>query len=400
MSSTTQVYTVFLVFLVGLFGLQAQTKILKGTVMDSQSRIGIEGVTVSTAEGNDFTITNREGDFLLSIDEQVESVWFNHMNYAIKEVSTKAAMLIELDLISKELEEIVVLDRSFSAVFEPALERATKVVEKGDLYQTYVRAFNIVNNDLSNVADGLIDFYIENPNKNPQIDVKQNRVLISDADVSNEEDLAEMLNVMNTEGVSQSIVNKMRIKELQKILKSEKNYEYTVKKQKGIQGEDTFVIAFHPKENLRGWQYYEGYMIFTADQQYLMAYRYGLSERYRKNRAELPMIFAKMIFNVLDFHVIYRKHLEDYHLSYIGINTNLDIQSKLLGNNNIDISEELVVDAVIKHANPPTRAKKTMDLFKSQSNYQTEFWKNRNIRLLTTKEEEALKALREVTSIK
>ncbi|MGG5507060.1 MULTISPECIES: hypothetical protein [unclassified Myroides] len=396
MNQVIQNKLISLFFLFGLSGcMYAQSNILKGTVMDSQSKMGIEGVTISTAEGNNFTITNSEGDFLLSIDEQVDSVWFSHRNYALKEVSTKAAMLIELEVISQELEEIVVWDKSFFKPFDQALERAKKIVEKGDVYQTYVRAFNLVNNDFSNVADGLVDFYIEKPYKNPQVEVKQNRVLISAADVSSEDDLAEMFNVLNLEGVSHSLAGKRRIMELQKIIKREKDYEYTVKKQKGIQGEDTFVIAFRPKENLRGWEYYEGYMIFTADQQYLMEYRYDFAESYRQNRAVLPMIFAKMVFNTLEYHVIYRKHLEDYRLSYIGITTNLDIDSKLFGNNNIATVEELVVDAVIKNTNPPTTGAKGMDLFKRHSKYQTEFWKNRNIRLLTTNEEAILRVLEE-----
>lgn len=396
MRKSTQLYSVLFVFLGSLLGLQAQTQVLKGTVMDRQSRIGIEGVMVSTPEGTDFTMTNNEGDFVLEVSEQVASVWFSQINYEAKEVSTKAAMLIELEARSKELEEIMVVTKPMKTVFGAALERVTQYVEQGDCYQTYVRAFNLINDDLSNVADGLVDFYIENPNKGPLIDIKQNRVLIATDQVSNEDNLDEMLNVIETEGLRHVIVNKQRVKDLQTILKREKDYDYSIKKQKGIRGEETIVVEFHPKENLKGWQYYEGHMVFTADQQYLLAYDYALAESYKKNRVELPMIFARMFIQNMEYRGIYRKHLQDYQLSYVAIHSNMDLRSKLLGNNNIVILEELVVNNISKNETLPPKLEKKLNLFSRESNYQIEFWKNRNIRLLTAREQNTLKTLEEI----
>lgn len=396
MSKTTQICSVFLVFLWGVFGLQAQTKVLKGTVMDHQSKIGIEGVMVSTAEGNSYTITNSEGDFVISIDEQVESLWFSQINYLVKEVSTKAAMLIELELISKELEEILVFTRPLNTVFGPALERATKSLTKGDLYQTYVRAFNLVNNDLSNVADGLVDFYIERPNRRPIIEIKQNRVLMSKEDVSDESETEELFGVVDMKDMSKLIVNTDNITNIQSILKNEKNYDYVVKKREGALGEETCVVEFSPKENLKGWKYYEGYAVFTADQQHLIGYNYGLSKSYEKNRRAVPLIYVKMFLNDLGYQALYRKQADEYQLSYLSIRTDLDVISTKIGNHRVVSLREVVVDTIIKDAPTLTSiAKKRNSLFTISSNYQTEFWKNRNIRLLTSREQKALENLEE-----
>jgi len=393
MKKSIQLYSVLFVFLGSLLGLQAQTQVLKGTVMDRQSRMGIEGVMVSTPEGTDFTLTNSEGDFVLEVSEQVASVWFSQINYEVKAVSTQAAMLIELEARSNELEEIIVLTKPLKTVFGSALERVTQAVEQGDRYQTYVRAFNLINDDLSNVADGLVDFYIENPKKHPVINVKQNRVLTAKTEVSSEDNLDEMLNVIGAEGLRYAIGDKQRVRDLQTILKREKDYEYVIKKQKGIRGEETIVVEFHPKENLKGWQYYKGHMVFTADQEYLLSYRYALAESYKHKRVELPMIFARMFFQDMEYRGIYRKYLEDYQLSYVAIYSNIDLRSKLLGNNNIVILEELVVNNISKNETLPPKLEKELNLFGRQSNYQTEFWKNRNIRLLTAREQNTLKTL-------
>jgi len=57
---------------------------------------------------------------------------------------------------------------------------------------------------------------------------------------------------------------------------------------------------------------------------------------------------------------------------------------------------EVVVDTIIKDAPILTSIVKNRNtLFTISSNYQTEFWKNRNIRLLTSREQKALENLEE-----
>lgn len=217
MKQQSRIKLVLLLFLFGTMWMgYAQSKVLRGTVMDSQSKTGIEGVIISTADGTNYTLTNDEGDFEFTIEDQVESIWFSQINYQVKEVSTKAAMLIELNLINKDLDEIVLFSKSLDLVFGPALQQSINFVEKGDLYRTYSREFNMVNENLSNVADGLVDYYIENPKKTPKIEVTQNRVFYSSKD-KGEGTFEEVMNTVGLGDIRDFLTNTGAIGAVQKI---------------------------------------------------------------------------------------------------------------------------------------------------------------------------------------
>ncbi|WP_158962172.1 hypothetical protein [Myroides fluvii] len=396
MNKFIQIQIIVLFFLMGnIEHMDAQSKVLKGTVMDSQSKMGIEGVLISTSDRNSFTLTNSEGDFEFTVPEQVESIWFNEVNYQGKEVSTQAAMLIELELVTKGLEEIVVYTKPIHAVFGDALQKAMGAVNKGDLYKTYVREFNLVNGNWSNVADGLVDFYIVKPNKRPYTVVNQNRVLTSASDISETDDFEEMLGVIGGD-VRDALTNTGSIKTLQSILKKEKDYNYVVRKQAGIQQEENLVIEFSPKENVKGWQYYEGYVVFTVDQQQLLAYNYTLSKRYIENQRALPVILMKIYFNDITHHALYKESEGVSQLTYLFTRLDCDMRSKVLGNNRMVILQDVVVDQVVKNVTiPENKINKGQVLFDKKNKYQTEFWKNRNIRLLSSREEAVLKKMEE-----
>jgi len=397
MKKLIRIQLIALLLLIGnVWTIHAQSKLLKGIVMDSQSKMGIEGVVISTSDGKTYTLTNEEGDFEFTIGDQVESVWFNQMNYQIKEMSTKAAMLVELDLINKELEEVVVYTKPMHEVFGAALQKAIHVVDKGDLYKTYVRTFALVNKDLNNVADGLIDYYVKKNNKRPYVELKQNRAFTSKKDLDPESDLDQLLSVMEHSDFRDLITNNTALKNIEKLLKSEKDYVFSVKKRQGVQGEENLVVEFSPKEELNDWLCYEGYLVFTADQKQLMAYQYGLSNKDGKSRKAVPLMFGKMYFNDVEYRAMYNTHQGAYQLSYLFLSLDYDFESKIFGNNRVMNLSEVVVDEVIKGVDIPKDKKmKEGQLFNSRSNYQTEFWKNRNIRLLSNREAAILRELEE-----
>lgn len=396
MNKIIQIQLILLFMLFGVSGsIYAQSKVLKGTVMDSQSKMGIEGVVISSSDGKSFTLTNDEGDFELTIDDQVKMLWFSQLNYQTKEVSTASTMLIELDLINKDLEEIVMFSKSLDVVFKPALQKVENLVEKGDLYRTYSREFNMVNGTLSNVADGLVDYYIEKPTKTPKIEVEQNRVFYSIKD-SEDASLEEVLNTIGLGDIREFLVNDGSISKIKKILEELDSYDFVTRKKVGINGEETIVVEFEPKENLKGWKYYEGYVVFTADQQYLLEYKLGLSKSYEKNRKVHNFLILKAYFNDWIWQGVYRKQGEHYTLFYKVAQIDVQFIRKKWGSHRVNILREVQVNEVEKNVEIPKIMKyRDRSLFSLKSNYQTEFWKNRNIRLLTTKEEAILRALEE-----
>ncbi len=395
MSKTIQVYSAFLIFLGSVFGLQAQTHVLNGTVVDRHSQKGIEGVVISTADGMSYTLTNDEGNFELTIDNQVESLWFSQMNYHVKEVSTTTARLIELDLINKNLEEIVLFAKPLAIVFSSALQKANNFVEKGDVYRTYSREFNMVNETLSNVADGLVDYYIEKPTKTPKIEVKQNRVFYSP---KGREDvgLEEIMNTMGEGDIRTFLTDENNIEKVKNILEQQDTYDFVTRKKIGIKGEETIVVEFAPKENLKGWKYYEGYVVFTADQHYLLEYKMGLSKPYEKNRKVHNFLIAKAYINDFVWQGVYHRQGDQYFLFYKSAQSDIELIRKKWGTNRINRLREVQVNQIEKNvAIPPIDKLRRMSLFSLESHYQTEFWKNQNSRLLSKSEEAILRALEE-----
>lgn len=96
--------------------LVAQAKEIKGKVIGVENSEPIEGVVIINTKNNKYTVTNEEGDFLISIDVDDE-LQFNHINYQTQQHIAEEGMLIRLETVSTELEEILVFNRPLYDVF-------------------------------------------------------------------------------------------------------------------------------------------------------------------------------------------------------------------------------------------------------------------------------------------
>lgn len=134
-------------------------------LIDSVTKEAIEGVVITNDKENVITVSNVEGRFSM-IDSSTEGLLsFNHISYQSQQVVVLNNSTIELVPLHTELDEILVFKKPIHQVFATAMESMNKSAQKGDLYETYFREFNTINAKHANVADGLVDFYIQKEGK-------------------------------------------------------------------------------------------------------------------------------------------------------------------------------------------------------------------------------------------
>lgn len=375
--------------------LVAQAKEIKGKVIGVENSEPIEGVVIINTKNNKYTVTNEEGDFLISIDLDDE-LQFNHINYQTQQHIAEEGMLIRLETVSTELEEILVFNRPLYDVFSMALKGTLETVEKGDLYKTYVREFNIVDNKQINVADGLVDCYVKNPTKRPLTDVVEHRVFNSSKDIDRDAEVEETLGVIGVDA-RDALIKSVDLATIEKIIKDTDSYELMTRKKVELNGEEKIIVEFEPKQGLEGWRYEQGYVIFDESLTKVLEYRYKLSDAYKEKSKMMNLILAKVQIYDYGRHVVFlTNENSDYRLSYSTGFIDFTISAKRIGKHRLHVLQEVVVDDVIKNVEIPKQKQFKGSLFKEKSNYTTEFWKNRNIRPLSIKEQAILNQLEEI----
>ena len=384
-----------LIFLLLSISFQAQTKEIKGKILDYGNGESIEGAVIINVKNNKHTVSNEDGDFVISVTDGDELV-FNHINYQTKQLVGSEGMEVDLEVLNTELEEIVVFNRPLYDVFSMALKSAMKTVEKGDLYKTYVREFNIVNKEQVNVADGLVDFYVKKTTNRPLTDVIEHRVFKSVGDIGKDAEIEESIGVFGGD-VRDALIKSVNLGSIEKILKDTNSYEFITRRKVGLNGKETIIMEFAPKEGLKGWKYEQGYVIFDESLTKVLEYKFKLSDGYKDKMETMNLILAKVDVYDYERHAVFLDSKEyGYRLSYSTDFIDVSISAKRIGKHRVNLLNEIIVDAVIKNVEIPKQKQFKGSLFNESSNYKTEFWKNRNIRPLSIKEQGILNQLEEI----
>lgn len=380
-------------FLISVLSL-AQTHEIKGRVVDNENGKPIEGVVITNTKNNSYTITNEDGNFLMTVALD-EELLFNHINYEMQQLVAEKSMEVVLRFINTELEEILVFNRPLHEVFGAALKGAKKTINKGDLYKTYVREFNIVNENQVNVAEGLVDFYFKKGTQRPLTDVVEHRVFKSAKDMDADAELEEALGVVGGD-VRDGLRNSVNLDLIERILKNTDSYELLTRKKAALNGAEKIVVAFEPKAGLKEWRYEQGYVVFNASLTKVLEYNYKLADAYKDKSKTYNLILAKVQVHDYGKHVVFLDHATAYRVQYCTSFMDASISSKKHGKHRLHVLNELLVDDLIKNVEIPKQKQFKGTLFKEKSNYKTEFWKNRNMRPLSVKEQKILNQLEEI----
>ena len=332
---------------------------------------------------------------MISVTDGDELV-FNHINYQTKQLVGSEGMEVDLEVLNTELEEILVFNRPLYDVFSMALKSTMKTVEKGDLYKTYVREFNIVNKEQVNVADGLVDFYIKKPTNRPLTDVIEHRVFRSARDIQKDAEIDQSIGVFGGD-VRDALIKSVNLGSIEKILKDTDSYEFITRRKVELNGKETVIMEFAPKEGLKGWKYEQGYVVFDESLTKVLEYKVKLSDAYKDKMETMNLILAKVDVHDYERHAVFLDSEKyGYRLSYSTGFIDVSISAKRIGKHRVNLLNEIIVDTVIKNVEIPKQKQFRGSLFNENSNYKTEFWKNRNIRPLSVKEQAILNQLEEI----
>ncbi|MDR2222299.1 MAG: carboxypeptidase-like regulatory domain-containing protein [Flavobacteriaceae bacterium] len=382
----------------------AQVKEIVGKIIDSNTRQGIDGVMISNIAGTLVVVSNEQGEFTIILDDANQELVFNHIAYQSVQQRATNKMEVVLLPMTKELEEILVFKRPIHEVFATAFANMKKSVEKGDLYETYVREFNVINNSRVNVADAIVDFYINKPGGKALVDVKERRTFESTKDVDLD-NMEELFSVMGTGDFRTTLNSFVSEGYLNKMIKNNKLYDYTVKKQKRANGQTVIVLEYGLKDiaslNAKDFSnkegYIEGYMVFDESQTNVLEYRIDMAEESKRNMKEISFLgIVKIKLKDFTAHVLMTDKGKGVEFNYGVRNVVFDITMKKEKTITIDVKREIKVDKLTRNVEiPKQKSFKDTGLFGAPSNYHTVYWKGRNIRPLTIKETAILEVLEE-----
>lgn len=378
----------------------AQTKEIKGMVVDKQTHRGIDGVVVSDLNNTSTVVTNAEGAFSIVVDHTDELLQFNHIGYQSIQENIANAARVELLPITNELEEILIFNKPLADVFGVALRNIKSAVQSGDLYETYFREFNTVNNDKVNVADGLVDFYVPIQGKQALVEIKENRVFVSKSDID-EDDFAEYLNVMGIGDLRDVLTNIVTEDKIRGIFERDKDYEYTSKLQNRADGTSVIVVAFEPSSTLKKIKkkelYLQGYVVFNEEKTKVLEYKIQLADMLKAQPVTLSFLgLAKLTVRDIEARVLFSDRFASDAVSYSQMYFDFDLMIRLIkrGKANVKVNRELVVDRLTRNVEiPKQKSFKGSSLFAKETSYTTAYWKERNLRPLTKKELRILEEL-------
>lgn len=385
-----------LILLLGLKTvIHAQTSVWKGNVVDHQSKLGIEGVTISTQDQGRKAQTDDNGDFSIELEENQNHIVLSHPAYQTREIDTQGKMPVLLQLKETELEAVIAFTEPLAKVFYDAFENALRPKKSGDVYQTYAREFMWTNGEVTNVADGLLDYYIKKPKQSPLVVLKEHRVLESLMEIPRGSDEAILSSALigGLGDIRDFFTSNTGVNAVREVLDSPEEYDYVLKQNKGETGNE-ITVSFKPKANVEGWKYYEGQIVFTQDHKQILSYHYALAKAYHNNRKTINALLFQLRIDELSFQGVYKERQGKYDLYYLAQRMDYRISHKRIGDNVVSMLREVVVDDVIQETNLPTKSRlKAMNIFQNPSKYQTEYWKNRVFRPLTDGEERVLQQL-------
>lgn len=104
-----KLFLIMMTVLACSWSVSAQTRTVKGTVVDAANNEPLIGATVMPVGGGQGTATDIDGNFTLTVPSSVKTANVSYVGYTTKTVTLAAEMLIELESTSTNIDEVVVV---------------------------------------------------------------------------------------------------------------------------------------------------------------------------------------------------------------------------------------------------------------------------------------------------
>ncbi len=381
-----------LLFLV-TFLTNAQTKTFSGIIKDIATQLPIELVSISAQDSNIGTVSNEEGNFRITIPNDLKTLQFNHLNYNLyffTPESDQTELEIFLEPKAFTLDEVIVSNVPLNDVLADLLKNSKKHIDKSALIKTYYREMNNVNGKYITFSDGMLDYYVKKTNGKSDLNVKQSRAFkLNDPEMNAKQKTSNGVNF----DVKQAISAAYSFKIVKEIMDNDE-YDYQLRKKTDKDGNSIQIIKIDPKENVEK-DLYEGTITYDGKTKLILEIDIRKAPSHAKYSELINVLIAKVKINDLAKKTSFRIDGDKYILVYSRVMMDFYIKmGKQINDNFKCLSDVYALDyqeGQFELAKDKRYQEKS--LYLAGNNFITEFWKTNNIILLSDTEEKIIKSL-------
>ena len=375
------------------FVVDAQTKTYNGIIKDIATQLPIELVSISIQNSNIGTVSNEEGNFRITIPNDLKTLQFNHLNYNLYFFTPEAGQTeLEIFLEPKAftLDEVIVSNVPLDKLLSDLKKNSKKHFDKSALIKTYYREMNNVNGKYITFSDGMLDFYVKKSNGKSDLHVKQSRAFkLDDPEMNAKQKNSEGVSFDVKKGISGAysfnIVDE---------LSNNDDYDYQLRNKTDKNGNSIQVIKIEPKENIQK-DLYEGTITYDGKTKLILEIDVRKAPSHAQYSKLINILIAKVKINDVVKKTSFRIDGDKYILVYSRVMLNFYIKmGKQINDNFKCLSDVYALDyqegqfELAKDKRYPEKS-----LYKAGNNFTTEFWKTNNIMLLSDTEEKIIKSL-------
>lgn len=376
----------------------AQERTYIGIIKDLTTQMPIDLVSVSLANSNIGTVSNEEGNFRITIPDTQKKLQFSHLNYNLYAftIADQDTLAIFLEPKTFTLDEVIVSNEPVGDMMKEILKNSRKHLENSILMNTYYREFGIVNGQYISFADGMLDYNIRKTSGKSDVYVKQSRAKkIKDAAMAKMQgDLAGF----SFFDVEDAISDAYNFKKISNVLTSD-SYDFVLRNKTDSKGNVVQIVSILPKADVEEYLY-EGSVTYDYNSKLILEIDLHKAPSHEKYNKLVNILVAKAKVTCDSRKSIFRMDNGKYMLAYNSHRVGMHIQMR----NRFDDDFESLSDVVnldykegeFKMDRNQRFREKT--LYKAGTKYTDEFWKTKNIKLLSAEEENIIKSLENETA--
>ncbi|HLP63208.1 carboxypeptidase-like regulatory domain-containing protein [Flavobacterium sp.] len=371
-----------------------QSKVVTGIVKDIITSQPVEGVSIGIQNTNGGTISNEEGKFRITLNQKNSVLNFSHLNfnkYSYSVQTTDDNLEILLEPKAYTLQEVVIRKQPINETVMEALKNSKKQLEKSVLLSTYYREFVQVNGVYTNFSDGLLDYNIKRKSGASDLYVNQSRAYeLKDSATVERKKMTESIYFYD---VRDAISDAYNLKKLKFILES-KNYEYEIETKVDAQGNSIELVTIIPKKEVELGLYY-GTVVYDVKTKLILEIDLKKSPDHKQHIPEVNAVFFRFKVNEESRKASFKIDGDNYILVYNQNKINIYIKMKDRFDDTFEFLSDLITTDYKEGEFDFDRSKrhKERSLFSSGNNFTEEYWKTKNIILLSDEEEKIIKSL-------
>ncbi|MEW5677402.1 carboxypeptidase-like regulatory domain-containing protein [Flavobacterium enshiense] len=372
----------------------AAPRVVNGIIKDATTMLPIESVSIRVQNSNLGTISNSEGEFRLVFSDDLNTIQFSHLNYhvyayALKTGETEVEIFLEPK--SFQLSEVVIRSKPVKELLSDAVKSSKEKLEKSIVLNTYYREFVRINETYSSFSDGLLDYNIKRKSGASDLYVNQSRAFKLTDTPSDERE--KNRGAFYLYDVRDAVEQAYNFKHVNRILNS-KSYDFEIETKTDDKGNSLEIVSILPKEGLE-LPLYIGTVVFDAKTKLILEIDVKISPKHKIYAFDVDIAFLRFKMYEDSRKASYRIDGEKYILVYNQNKLNAYVNFKGKFDDTFEFMSDMVVSDYKEGEFDFDRSKrhKERSLFSAGNHFTEEYWKTKNIILLTEEEQKVIDTL-------